>query len=237
MKNIAYRPLMKLILILIIMFYLIFLYIDIYCSQYMDLSSNIKFISIILCFFLSILSSSNAFDLHKLKLLQIGLFLTVIADFFLLVLDRYYEFGIAIFSMVQSIYSIRYGSESTRNTIKKYSIIFGAIFITYFIVNAFVKIDLYIPIGLFYGICIIVNVYKAIIVYANKLYPRPNGVMVAVGMILFLLCDINVVIYNVIRSTFFHFNSLLYRISFVSMWFFYLPSQVLLSLSGYRFIQ
>lgn len=234
-KKVYELILIQIVFVLITIFYFTFLYIDIFYSQYLQLSNNMKFACIILCFFLSLLSKNNAIDTCNIKLLQVGLFLTVIADFILLILDSYYEFGIAIFSAVQITYSIRYGVGNKRNTIKKYIIILGIIFVIYTIVNTFLKIDLLIPISLFYGFCLIINVYKSIIVYARNLYPKPNGAMVVVGMILFLFCDINVAIYNIIRSTYFLFNTLLYKISFVSIWLFYLPSQVLLSLSGYKF--
>lgn len=225
----------KLILFLIIILYFTFLYIDLFNSQYLQVSNNIKFASIILCFSISLLSKNNAFDPYNIKLLQLGLFLTIIADFFLLIVNDYYEIGIAIFSVVQITYSIRYDIRYKRNTIKKYFVILAILFSTYVVVNSFVKIALLVPISLFYGICLMTNVYKSIIIYTHKIYPKPNGSMVAIGMFFFLLCDINVALYNIIRTTYFQFNTLLHQISFVSMWLFYLPSQILLSLSGYKF--
>lgn len=51
------------------------------------------------------------------------------------------------------------------------------------------------------------------------------------------MCDVNVALYNIIGfiSLTGKFINLLYDISSISMWLFYLPSQVLLSLSGYKF--
>jgi len=53
------------------------------------------------------------------------------------------------------------------------------------------------------------------------------------GMVLFLLCDINVGIFNL--SGFINVGpvyEVLYGISSISMWLFYAPSQVLIVLSG-----
>lgn len=71
----------------------------------------------------------------------------------------------------------------------------------------------------------------------NKLYSSPNRNMIAIGMVLFLFCDINVLLYNLMGmiSSSSEFIKQLYNISSVSMWLFYLPSQILLSLSGYNF--
>jgi hypothetical protein len=53
------------------------------------------------------------------------------------------------------------------------------------------------------------------------------------GMVLFLLCDINVGLFNLsdfltVTSTY----EIIYELSAVLMWTFYAPSQVLLALSG-----
>jgi hypothetical protein len=53
-------------------------------------------------------------------------------------------------------------------------------------------------------------------------------------MVLFLLCDLNVGVFNLtgfvsVNSSWFH-N--LYAISAIAMWLFYLPAQVFISLSG-----
>jgi hypothetical protein len=58
-------------------------------------------------------------------------------------------------------------------------------------------------------------------------YPSPNSVMVPAGMILFLLCDINVGLYNLPLSFRPVFQTLI--------WVFYLPSQLVLALSARSF--
>ncbi len=49
------------------------------------------------------------------------------------------------------------------------------------------------------------------------------------GMLLFLACDLNVLLYNLLPA-----SSLLWRLASVLMWFFYLPSQLLLVLAPTR---
>lgn len=224
----------KIVLVLITMFYLSYLYIDLFNHRYFQLSDYIKYICIILCFVLSLLIRNSSFDEHDVKLLQIGLFLTVIADFFLLILNDHYAVGVSIFTVAQVTYSIRYNVKNKRSTIKNYIVIFGTVFLVYAIINRFVKMDLILPISLCYGICLIVNVHKSIVIFKQNLYPKPNGAMIAFGMVLFLLCDMNVALYNIFKYAS-QTDGIMYRISSVSMWLYYLPSQVLLALSGYEF--
>lgn len=75
--------------------------------------------------------------------------------------------------------------------------------------------------------CILTGILKSIEAGRKNIYLNPNRNMVIWGMILFALCDINVALTR-IKS--------LNEISFSLIWIFYLPSQVLLSLSGYKFL-
>ncbi len=89
--------------------------------------------------------------------------------------------------------------------------------------------------GLFYGICLLTSFRRAFKAYKYKIYPEPNRQMILIGMTLFLLCDINVGLYNILG--YMGKVDVFYNISFVSMWLFYLPSQILLALSGYNYNQ
>ena len=235
MKKIAYYTvILKVTLIFIIIFYLAYLNIDLFNVKYSNLSDKIKFICIILCFFLALLSKSNPIDSHNVRLLQYGLLLTVIADFFLLIVDSYYPIGVAIFTLAQIIYTIRYDPENKVNIIKSYILAFIILLFIYFIVKAFLNVDLIVFISICYGVSLITNVYKSIVIFRKKLYPNPNAAMVALGMVLFLLCDINVAMYNILEHVH-KTGGIIYRIASVSMWLYYLPSQVLLALSGYKY--
>lgn len=235
MKKTAYYLVMiKVVLMLIIIFYLSFLYIDLFNMKYIQLSDRIKFICIILCFFLALLSNHNPFDKYNMQLLQLGLLLTVIADFFLLIVDDYYPIGVAVFAIAQITYTIRFDAGNKANIIKNYIVVFLILFLVYAVANSFIKIDILVPISLCYGISLVTNVYKSIVIFRNRIYPNPNAIMVALGMALFLLCDINVALYNILKLIN-ETKGIIYRISSVSMWLYYLPSQVLLALSGYNY--
>lgn len=236
MKSKEYYPkTMIIILYLIILMYLIFLYLDIFKDYYYNLSNMLKFICIILCFTLSTLTRQNPFEQADVKLLQFGLFLTMIADFFLLIIDDYYEIGVGVFSIAQITYSIRYDIKNKRKVIRNYITLFVLLNIAFVTVNLLYKqVDVLVFISIFYGFCLITNVLKSLRCYKYKIYPNPNGAMIALGMILFMFCDINVALYNILKSMSIS-EGFISNMSSISMWLFYLPSQVLLAISGYNY--
>lgn len=235
LKEKSYKRItVKFLLLLIALLYISFLYLDIFNKEIFLSSRELKFISMILIFIISIFTRKDALSYKDLHLLQIGLFITLIADLFLLVLDSHYILGIILFSIVQILYSFRYEYRNLKLTIRNFIIIFLGLSILHIIINKFViELDFILVIGLFYGICLLNSVVKAVKAYKYKTYPIPNRQMILIGMMLFLLCDINVALYNILG--YIGKVNVFYNISFVSMWLFYLPSQVLLALSGYRY--
>ena len=131
MRNESYKWIIKILLTIIGVLYFTFLYMDLFNTQIFISSNMIKFICIILCFITSILTRECALYNRDVFLLQTGLFITILADLFLLILDDYYTLGITLFCIVQIIYSIRYEIEKAGLTIKKFTIIFIAIFLLY----------------------------------------------------------------------------------------------------------
>lgn len=222
-RNTSYSSTMlKILLIIIALLYILFLYMDIFDIEFFITSDDIKYMCIVLCFFISLLIGSDTLNSRDILLLRLGLFFTVIADLFLLLLP-YHTIGVAVFCIAQILYSVRY-DKNVCLVLKKYLIIFLSVTVIYLTVNYFIKeVELLYPITFFYAIALVSNVIRAIKVCKEKRFPYPNRYMIAYGMILFLLCDINVALYNTLLSN---------KITYVFMWFFYLPSQVLLALSG-----
>lgn len=219
--------LLKAILIIIVVLYVSFLYMDISDAQFSISPDLVKYASIVLCFSISFFGGDDVLSKRDIFLLRAGLFLTVIADLFLLIF-KYFTLGVSVFSVVQIIYSIRYDVGSVYSILRNYLIIFLCIIASYLIVNFYIiKVEFLYAIALFYAFGLITNVVKAIKACKNGLFPSPNKYMIAFGMVLFLLCDINVGLFNTIAQQF-------SNISYVLIWLFYLPSQVLLSLSGWK---
>lgn len=228
----------RILLVLICILYAVILYFDFFSTVFFAYSSLVKLISIMLCFSLSILIGKDYLNKVDKHLLQSGLFITMIADFLLLFTD-YLALGVGIFSIVHILYTIRYERNKAKLLLIRMILFLLMILGIYLAVNFFImKIKLLFVAALFYAVALIISVIKAIKSYRHKLFPYPNRSLIAVGMVLFLLCDINVGIFNITILT---NNSsriiILYNISGLLMWFFYLPSQVLLSLSGYDFLR
>ncbi|CCQ93674.1 Membrane protein [[Clostridium] ultunense Esp] len=230
LKTIHKWRIIKVFLLFIAILYIGFMYIDIYDIESIISSDRLKYLSMLLVLMISLFTGDDALNVKDLKLLQTGLFITLIADLFLLILGRHYVLGILLFSVVQIIYSSRYGFTNLKINIRNFIVIFSSLFIVHLVVDKLIfKLDFIWVMGLFYGLCLLNSVIKAAKAYRDRLFPKPNGHMILIGMVLFLLCDINVALYNILNE------GLFYNISSISMWLFYLPSQVLLSLSGYKY--
>lgn len=125
----------KILLVTIIIFYFIFLYMDLF-KIYTFISSNmIKFSSMILVLSICLMIGENSISTRDTALMKIGLFITIIADIFLLLLGNHYTLGIGLFSIVQILYSIRYRVENTKNIIRNFTIIFIILFLIYIVIN------------------------------------------------------------------------------------------------------
>lgn len=238
----------RVITLIILILYVLFLYMDRYSVKTVITSEYIKYLCIILCFLLSILPTKKLLvgfgiskDLHAYTanyrdrvLLRLGMFITIIADLCLVIFD-FYILGVVSFCMVQIIYSVRYDPKKQKITLISFFITFQCIVLSYFIVRLFIKeINILLPIALFYSICLLTSVIKSIKAFKSNLYSSPNKYMILFGMILFLLCDICVALSNitVILPITAHFIISLKQIALFLIWVFYLPSQLLLALSG-----
>ena len=193
-------------------------------------SDYIKYFCVLLCFLLSLLLGEHNLTIKDVRLLQLGLFLTCLADLCLIIFN-YPTLGVALFCLVQITYSLRYKMNSTLLILKRFSIIFLCIFTVYIIINfTITHLDILFVFASFYAICLTTSVFYAI---KNK-YQKPNKYMVTLGMVLFLLCDINVALRNItsLISLPQVFTDVTYQLSSVLIFVFYLPSQLLLALSG-----
>lgn len=227
----------KILLATIAIFYFIFLYIDFFRIDTLVSSDTIKFSSIVLVFSICLMIGKDSIASKDRFLLTLGLLLTLVADIFLLLLDDHYIFGVGLFSIVQILYSIRYKAGHTKAILVSFSLLFIALLFSYIIVDSFlIEVDFLLVISLYYAICLLSSTKKAIDLYKRGPFPQLNSKILALAMVLFLLCDINVALSNIVRSIAISnsFTRSLAGVSSVSMWLFYLPSQVLLSLSGYR---
>jgi hypothetical protein len=212
------------------------------------LSNRIKFIIIILCFCYALFDKKSA-DKSFLSIsygcLRAALFFTVISDLFLLILD-YYLYGVASFIIVQMFYGIKIDLEKRQYTPRQRLLLETVLLrvafqtaltatICFSLFALGVSIDILLIITVFYFISIVINVIRAL----NTLFSAPpeyKNRLFAIGMLLFLLCDINVGFFNL--SSYLslpdQLQNLLYSASSILMWTFYAPAQIFLAISGRR---
>lgn len=215
-----------LISVLIFVFLQVALNIVLACDVIFDyFTSNtsdwIKYSSVIACFLMSTIS----FKTKKGCLVIAGLAFTLIADYFLLVLDKYYEVGLSAFILAQAMYFLYIMP-------KHWPISLGIRFGLFGIAALVLPLALDIKqasafIAAFYFINLFMNTVDA---YLTK----DKGLLVfAIGLTFFIGCDIFVCLYNIrdymtITNSF--INALIKHSLFASF-VCYIPSQTLISIS------
>lgn len=213
----------KIIVFLLLILYICFLFMDFFNIRGVINVDYIKLSCTALCFLLSFSYSSH--NKRSFLLLHLALLFTLISDFILLALNNN-SLGVTTFCTAHILYSIRNDCNNYKKTLSFLSSVLMLLVFFYFI-SLFLnlKIEYLAFISAFYLTCLFTNLYKALKAYKKNLFPSPKGAFIAAGMLLFFLCDMNVAIYNLATS------HTLHRISYVLIWFFYLPSQLLLSTS------
>lgn len=212
-----------------------FLSLDLTGGSY-RLSAIIKYSMIILCF-CYVLFYKKGTGKGILLCLRFALLFTVISDFFILLLD-YYFYGVLSFLIVHQLYALKMDIEMEHKRIlltflKRLCLqLIIAAGICLLLRGVGVTLERLLIVTVFYFVCIVMNVIYAVRVSLHRPKEKSSRIFAA-GMILFLLCDVNVGIFNL--SDFLTLSKtsyeLLYLISAILMWTFYAPSQVLIALS------
>lgn len=216
--------------------YFIFMIIDVTAIVNYTVSSYLKFIGIILCLLYTLISFNTSIDKKDQLLLTAALVFTVTADLFLLIYD-FYLAGVITFCIVQMLYMLRINRwDENRNLsitlVKK-------IVRNILVIIAIIIILLFFPItwevltfaSIIYFIGILGNMSDSLRI-AKKSKKRKHCLF-AIGLVLFVLCDINVGLFNLIQvSTVSNgWMQIIYNCAAIAMWMFYLPAQVLIALS------
>ncbi|ABS42424.1 hypothetical protein [Clostridium botulinum] len=202
-------------------------------------STNIKFISIVICFIITLFIGENIYDKKDLSILRLALFFTVLADFNMLILEKF-KLGILFFIIVQSLYIIRHGRfKDVNGKVRfKYKDIYLFVFYSFvFIIlkrlNLFSKESTLLSMAFIYALLLIHSLIRAYGTFNNNFFEKKTCKIISIGITLFFLCDLNVAFSNIS----FYLLSIkhvenLENVFLPLIWFFYLPSQILLSLSG-----
>jgi len=217
MKQILKQPLYIGLMTGIAVLYVAFLSLDIFIlTSRSNLSLQLKYAAMVLCFLLALSLYGQSSNKKDSKFVVIALIFTLIADIFLLFTN--YDFaGVFFFCLVQLTYLKRYNSRFFAFGLALTPIALLVYFLT--------SIS---------ALFIIAGLYAALILSCfvstfHTLLPEFNRKCVRWGMVLFILCDIHVALFNRIPR-----NIAYFQVAAVAMWLFYLPSQLLLALSAHH---
>ncbi|MCI8915745.1 MAG: hypothetical protein HFF26_03635 [Oscillospiraceae bacterium] len=173
-------------------------------------SVPVKYAGVLLCLALSLLCPD--------RLVPLALFLTACADWFLLVRNDHYALGIALFLCVQTVYFLRLRRNGAGNAWPLRS---GLALLAGLAVYAAGMAS---PLNLLAALYFSQLLSNAVLAWAPGDASRRRF---ALGLTLFVGCDVCVGLFNVLPPA-----SPLYAAVSVGMWLFYLPSQVLITLSA-----
>lgn len=189
-----------------------------------------SFSAIVLCFLYSLLNfnKENSF-------INIALFNTVLADFLLVVMNEPIRtLGMIFFIIVQTLYSIKLLNKSKSLLFLglRIGLILAIECVTIIILKD--KIDLLAIISVMYYALLIINIVESFMNFKeDKLF--------SIGLVLFIMCD-TIIGLQTLDSMYIRLgeDNIIYKILYCGFnlsWLFYLPSQVLISLSTYRRIE
>lgn len=182
-------------------------------------STLAKYLSILLCPAVAYLLSHGTADKRDSRLLIAALSLTCAADAFLLLLNRPIP-GLIIFCIVHLVYIRRYRKRASISATAIAAFLIAGCFVANALLRAFPLTQ---ALGCVYGLLLL----SASLSGFSAPLPKISRRFIITGMILFLLCDIHVALFNALPP-----DNPYYPFAAFLMWFFYLPAQVLLALSG-----
>lgn len=211
---------------LVALIYVVFLYIDASAFNLGDsFSVHLKYLAIVILFGMSMFIGSEGLDRRDRVLVQAARFFTLIADYYLVIVNNV-EYGILAFCLVQMLYIARH---KFMKKIKVHMLL-GIILLSIMFILLVINIDAknlskeLVILGAVYGTLLVTSLYSAI---------KTRRYLIAIGMFLFFMCDLNVALFNLIGSFSFYSVRLEFIVGFL-IWLFYLPSQLLLTLSGFN---
>ena len=180
----------------------------------------LKYGGILLCFLWSLGRAGNLDS----RLTQAALAFTLLADLFLLVLNRWYGAGVASFCVVQCLYLARIHRADCRSLTLRL-LLRGSLTGTLLIIaGALDGLTPLTALTLFYFSQLLANAISALSL-------GRTGRGFALGLFLFVGCDLCVGVHNLSSVLPGAQIAPLLPFAQVGMWLFYLPSQVLISLS------
>lgn len=194
--------------------YLTFLYLDLFVPK--GDGTLLKYAGIALCAVVSGLWAVRGGD----RLVALGMVLTLGADTFLLLLDRWYWVGMVFFCGAQMVYFNRLTRATGKQWVK---LARDGLWLA--MMCALIFTDSVTPVSVVGALYL--SRFLCNVVHSFTIKSR-GGRLFAIGLALYLVCDLWVGIYNLPGLI----PAPLYECARVGMWLFYLPGQVLIALSS-----
>ena len=202
------RNFTKILTLFVIFDFLLFTGLDFFTQQ-SSMISYLRFLAVAACFLIGVSRRRGAF-------LALGLAFTVVADFCLLIADIRLA-GVAIFCAVHVLYIFR----SARPPVLAIALILTSAALAFGISKTGID-DVLSQVSLFYAVLFVFDIACAVLVPRGD--SRINKAFLVSGLILFALCDVNVLLYYLRLEGF-------YETAIKLVWIFYLPSQLFIAYS------
>ena len=195
------------------------------------IDNYVKFSFIFLCFLIALGSYWFCRSKRDWAYLAAAMGFTVVSDFLLLIVGNY-PAGVFTFCFVHVMYILRVrgGWGVVRNWVAV-PIMAGVLFFLFFLIFLILRraLPILIILGAVYAL-----LFSANLIFHLKYYKRggPNRRIMLSGLILFVLCDIHVLLFNL--HDFIAVPAWVGDWGRMWIWVFYAPSQLLLGVSAVR---
>ncbi len=151
------------------------------------------------------------------NLVKLGLVLTLIADTFLVLLNDHWLWGVGCFCLVQTCYALHIGLDLKQLAVRAAVLVIAEVLLG--------------PVS-GWDLLVVLSIYSFTQLFFNSVYAfvRKVNTRLAWGLLLFMLCDLNVGFMN-IGSYVASFPAAIGDLAAYLSWIFYVPSQILIVLS------
>lgn len=237
------RPITAVFLTLELLFYATYLILDAVTGRSLILSDGFKYGGIFLCFLYTLFivcfaarSQTGSGPRKENLWLLLAVFFVLFSDYCLLFTSAAIP-GILLFCLVQCFYYIYLNGACRLWRLWSASAVLAMVS-TLILWAGFGISHALVPLALFYLSMLVINIYHA---WKTAWRTRESrAFMFAAGMVLYCLCDLNVGFMNAgrilsgpeLKLLPLLGNAVFREISTFSMWFFYLPAQVLIAMSA-----
>lgn len=188
-------------------------------------TTTIKYLSIITCLIFILINIP--FSVKDGVILSCAFTFTIIADLFLLVLNKHYVAGLISFILAQIAYFIRVYSINKKSPKISLAIRIVLMVVALLFLRLNGLLDLLTALVVVYFTMLVINMVESLFLLKfSKKY-----LLFFIGLLLFIGCDISVGLNNFSSVLGISLSANLLSFVSVAMWGFYLPSQTLIALS------